>query len=201
MADEILAEVTRAQKEEEALAASIRIQADQIAMKVSKGEVSSQLSIEPDEINLKTNRLSWESDYSTMTRDGKLTCQNIHAINGYFSGQLETDVFFAGDNAVQFGDFYVTADGSNILRSTDGSVSIQTAAGGPFGSYTTIYLKSKSGSTELSDHHLNTSLVEVGSVFANDDVNIKNGWTKYWSCVEIDVYKRQELNKCLRAFG
>lgn len=185
MADEILAEVTRAQKEEEALAASIRIQAGQIAMKVSKGEVSSQLSIEPDEINLKTNRLSWESDYSTMTRDGKLTCQNIHAINGYFSGELETDVFSAGDNAVQFGDFYVTADGSNILRSTDGSVSIQTAAGGPFGSYTTIYLKSKSGSTELSDHHLNTSLVEVGSVFANDDVNIKNGWTKYWSCVEM----------------
>jgi len=185
MADEILAEVTRAQKEEEALAASVRIQAGQIAMKVSKGEVSSQLSIEPDEINLKTNRLSWESDYSTMTRDGKLTCQNIHAINGYFSGELETDVFSAGDNAVQFGDFYVTADGSNILRSTDGSVSIQTAAGGPFGSYTTIYLKSKSGSTELSDHHLNTSLVEVGSVFANDDVNIKNGWTKYWSCVEM----------------
>lgn len=185
MADEILAEVTRAQKEEEALAASIRIQAGQIAMKVSKGEVSSQLSIEPDEINLKTNRLSWESDYSTMTRDGKLKCQNIHAINGYFSGELETDVFSAGDNAVQFGDFYVTADGSNILRSTDGSVSIQTAAGGPFGSYTTIYLKSKSGSTELSDHHLNTSLVEVGSVFANDDVNIKNGWTKYWSCVEM----------------
>ncbi|WP_368270751.1 tail fiber domain-containing protein [Enterocloster lavalensis] len=171
MADEILAEVTRAQKEEEALAASIRIQAGQIAMKVSKGDVSSQLSIEPDEINLKTNRLSWESDYSTMTRDGKLTCQNIHAINGYFSGQLETDVFFAGDNAVQFGDFYVTADGSNILRSTDGSVSIQTAAGGPFGSYTTIYLKSKSGSTELSDHHLNTSLVE-----ARNEMYIYNDW-------------------------
>jgi hypothetical protein len=71
---------------------------------MSKGDVSSQLSIEPDDIILKTNRSSWESNYSSMTKDGVLTCRNIRAINGTFSGNLESETFYANGSAVGFGD-------------------------------------------------------------------------------------------------
>lgn len=47
---------------------------DRIELKVSKGELSSQLSVESGAIAIKSNRFSWESDYSSMTRYGALTC-------------------------------------------------------------------------------------------------------------------------------
>jgi hypothetical protein len=99
--------------------------AQQILLKVSKGDVSSQLSIEPDNITLKTNRLSWESDYSSMTKDGVLTCRNIRAINSSFSGNLESETFYANGSAVGFGDFYVSADNSNLLASKNGWIAME----------------------------------------------------------------------------
>lgn len=159
--EQILAEVTRAQQAE----ASLNIKADQIAMsvtnlandtnsrfeqtaqqislKVSKGEVSSQLSVEPDAVTIKTNRLSWESDYSSMTSEGILTCRNIRAINGSFSGNLQSASFYADGGAVGFGDYYVSADGSNVLRSNNGFFKVNSQgppAGSPGGDYASLYV-------------------------------------------------------------
>ena len=197
-AEQISAEVKRAQEAE----ASLKIMADQItlsvknlkedtesqflqtaeqiSLKVSKGDVSSQLSLEPDQIKLTGNRVIIESDNLKVSANGRLRCTD-----GEFSGTLESAVFYAGDDMVQFGDFFVTADGSNVLQSQDGSVSIQTAAGGPFGRYTTIYLSSNSGDTELSDHHLDTPFVSTRLVEAENDVKIRNGWSRWWSCVDM----------------
>ena len=47
---------------------------DRIELKVSKGELSSQLSVESGAITIRSNRFSWDSDYSSMTRYGALTC-------------------------------------------------------------------------------------------------------------------------------
>lgn len=47
---------------------------DRIELKVSKGELSSQLSVESGAITIKSNRFSWDSTYSSMTRYGALTC-------------------------------------------------------------------------------------------------------------------------------
>jgi len=160
-ADQILAEVTRAKQAE----ASLSIRADQIALsvtnltndtnsrfiqtanqialKVSKGEVSSQLSIEPDAVTIKTNRLSWESDYSSMTNKGKLTCQNLVAINGTFSGNLQSQTFYANGSAVGFGDYYVSANGSNLLRSNNGwfrANSQGPPTGSPGGDYASLFI-------------------------------------------------------------
>lgn len=195
--EQILAEVTRAQQAE----ASLSIKADQIAMsvinlandtssrfeqtaqqislKVSKGEVSSQLSVEPDAVTIKTNRLSWESDYSSMTSEGILTCRNIRAINGNFSGNLESETFYANGSAVGFGDYYVSADGTNLLRSNDGSIMIQTARGGPFGKYAAINLSSQSGTTILSDHHLETPLINARKINGDCELFGDNWWSKY----------------------
>lgn len=160
-ADQILAEVTRAKDAE----ASLSIKADgiatsvtnlkndtnskfeqtaqQISLKVSKGEVSSQLSVEPDAITIKTNRLSWESDFSSMTSDGKLTCRNIVAINGSFSGNLSSANFYSNGSAVGFGDYYVSADGANVLRSNNGWFKVNSQGppeGSPGGSYSSLYV-------------------------------------------------------------
>jgi voltage-gated potassium channel Kch len=196
-ANQIIAEVTRAQQAESTLS----IKADQIALsvtnlandtnsrfiqtaeqilaKVSKGDVSSQLSIEPDDIILKTNRLSWESNYSSMTKDGVLTCRNIRAINGTFSGNLESETFYANGSAVGFGDYYVSTDNSNLLRSNDGSMVIQTAQGGPFGKYAAITLSSKAGTTVLSDHHLETPLVSARKINGDCVLHGDNWWQDY----------------------
>lgn len=209
--EKIIAEVTRAQQAE----ASLSIKADQIAMsvtnlandtnsrfeqttnqilaKVSKGDVSSQLSIEPDDIILKTNRLSWESNYSSMTKDGVLTCRNIRAINGSFSGILESETFYANDSAVGFGDYYVSADGANLLRSNDGSIMIQTAQGGPFGSYAAINLSSQSGTTILSDHHLETPLINARKI--NGDCELfGDNWWRYYTLFEALDYLNDKIN-------
>lgn len=53
---------------------SISQLADSITLKVSKGDVSSQLSVESGAISIRSNRFSWESTYSNLTSDGKITC-------------------------------------------------------------------------------------------------------------------------------
>lgn len=136
-AEQISAEVKRAQEAE----ASLKIMADQItlsvknlkedtesqflqtaeqiSLKVSKGDVSSQLSLEPDQIKLTGNRVIIESDNLKVSANGRLRCTD-----GEFSGTLESAVFYAGDDMVQFGDFYVSADGSNIMESNSGYITI-----------------------------------------------------------------------------
>lgn len=47
---------------------------DSITLKVSKGDVSSQLSVESGAITIASNRFSWSSTYSSMTKYGALTC-------------------------------------------------------------------------------------------------------------------------------
>ena len=160
-AEQILAEVTRAKQAEASL--SIRADqialsvtnlandtnskfiqtADQIALKVSKGEVSSQLSVEPNAVTIKTNRLSWESNYSSMTSEGKLTCRNIVATNGTFTGNLQSETFNANGSAVSFGDYYVSTNGSNLLRSNNGWVRINSqgpSSGSPGGNFASLYI-------------------------------------------------------------
>lgn len=191
-AEQISAEVKRAQEAE----ASLKIMADQISMsvknlkentesqflqtanqialKVSKGDVSSQLSIEPDDITIRSNRFSWEATNSSMLKDGTL-----HCVNGIFSGNLESDNFMANGSGVYLGDFEVSVDNSNIFRAVDGSVSIQTAAGGPFGRYATLVLDTASGTTTLSDHHL-----ETATVTARGEMYIKNSWWGTYSVTQ-----------------
>ena len=166
----------------------ISVLADRILMKVSKGEVSSQLSIEPDQITLKSNRLSWTSTYSSMTSDGILTCKGIKAVDGTFTGTLETDVFYAGDDEVIFGDFTVTADGTNVFKSSDNSIVFQTREGGPLGSYPTLQISRGSGTPSvITDHHMESLTGYFGEVYITGD-----SWWEGWSLTKTmkDVYSK-----------
>lgn len=196
-AEQILLEVTRAKQAEASLSlradeigfsvknlkdyteGQFRVTADQILAKVSKGDVSAQISIESGGVDIRGNRFSWTSDFSSMTGDGKLRCQNVVAINGVFSGTLSSETFYASSSEVDFGDFYVSANGSNILRSTDGTVIIQTAQGGPFGKYAAINLSSQAGTTILSDHHLETPFVNARQISGDCKLFGDNWWDNY----------------------
>ena len=208
-ADQILAEVTRAKDAE----ASLSLRADgivasvtnlkndtnsrfeqtaqQISLKVSKGEVSSQLSVEPDAVTIKTNRLSWESDFSSMTSDGKLTCRNIVAENGSFSGVLSSANFYSNGSAVGFGDYYVSADGRNLLRSNNGWVQMNTndrPQGSPGGKYASLVLS--------GDGYGGIELKGTGEIKCSDIIatycTLSHGSTRIWGLGEtIDWFWEQ----------
>ena len=210
-ADQILAEVTRAKQAE----ASLSIRADKIAtsvtdltnstnsrfeqtaaqilLKVSKGEVSSQLSIEPNEVTIKTNRLSWESDKSSMTRDGKLTCRDIVAINGTFSGNLQSETFYANGSAVSFGDYYVSANGSNLLRSDNGWFRVNSQgspSGSPGGDYASLFI---GGQGYYGVSIKGTGVVETVSIDCKDDIFFPNdSWSGGWGVLRMlkDLYNK-----------
>lgn len=134
-ATEIRSEVTDTANE---LSSRITQNSNQIALKVSKGEVSSQISIESGGVNITGNRFSWSATNSSMTADGTLTCKNIKATNGQFSGNITgssitggtitgTEIyggdeipFSAEASGVFLGDFYVGGEyNRHIFQSSD----------------------------------------------------------------------------------
>lgn len=183
-AEQISAEVKRAQEAE----ASLKIMADQItlsvknlkedtesqflqtaeqiSLKVSKGDVSSQLSLEPDQITLRGNRVIIDSDNLKVSANGTLRCTN-----GVFSGTLETDVFYAGDDVVQFGDFYVSANGSNIMESNSGYITISQ---GKVPSGYGIITVSGAGST---------TTIKQGQINCRE-IYLSGSWWDGWSLTE-----------------
>jgi hypothetical protein len=221
-ADQILAEVTRAQQAE----ASLSIKADQIALsvtnlandtnsrfiqtadqilaKVSKGDVSSQLSIEPDDIILKTNRLSWESNYSSMTKDGVLTCRNINAINGSFSGRLATSVFYADNDLVRFGDYQVSADGTGTLVSANGLVNISdTLSSGPSREFASLSIGSNLAQESVKID--GTGDIYSARYWCRGDIYFQNdSWVGSWGVKEMlkQIYNRLDaLRYSIRNMG
>jgi hypothetical protein len=71
--------------EETGLKSQIEQTSEKVETKVSKGEVSSEISVELGKILLQGNRIAIESDYFTLSEDGKL-----HAIDGVFEGDIIT---------------------------------------------------------------------------------------------------------------
>ncbi len=192
LSDNILLEVTRAKREEERLSASIELQAGLIALKVSKGEVSSSLSMEPDAVNLKTNRLSWQSDCSSMTQDGTLTCINLVAINGYFSGVLNSPYLGGDSSGAYLGDYSVSADGTNILQSSNGFVKIDCMDSDPtwpIGKHASMHLGG-AGSRGI-DLNGGTGKVECGDIYCGD-IHLSGSWVAGWTLVQMlkDLYDR-----------
>lgn len=71
--------------------AKIKVAEDEIELKVSKGSVSSQISVETGQVSIESNRFSWDSNYSSMSRYGVLTCQSITAKGTFRCGYSDDD--------------------------------------------------------------------------------------------------------------
>ena len=97
--DLISAEVTRATEQEVELAAAIQITSEQINQKVSKGDVSSQLSLEAGQITLSGPRLKIDTEKFKLDVDG--ACQ---IIDGYLETSNDTRIASMWGGSVYFGD-------------------------------------------------------------------------------------------------
>lgn len=80
-ANSIEAEANRATAAEGTLSSSIKANAEKIETKVTANDVSSQIEQSAESIRCQAKKISWKSDSSEMTEDGKLTCNDVK-ING-----------------------------------------------------------------------------------------------------------------------
>ena len=97
--DLISAEVTRAKNQEVELAAAIQVTSEQITQKVSKGDVSSQLSLESGQITISGPRLKIDTDKFKVNYDG-----TTEIIDGYFHATGSEGSIAVTQNMIFFTD-------------------------------------------------------------------------------------------------
>lgn len=139
----ISAEVTRATNQEIELAASIQITSEQINQKVSKGDVSSQLSLEAGQITLSGPRLKIDTEKFKLDVDG--ACR---IIDGYLETSDNTRLASMWGGCVYFGD---KIDGTDA-----GLLSFQRSSRmlciGGYGSYGKLGLGYWAGNDQFSPY-------------------------------------------------
>lgn len=205
-ADQILAEVTRAKQAE----ASLSIKADQIALSVTDltNSTNSRFEQTAQQISLK---VSVGAVTSNLNSELKITGNKIELTTGHFivnaknltvdeagnanfSGRVtaahisgstfESDVFYANDSAVGIGDFYTSANGSNVFRSNNGWFKVNSQgppAGSPGGDYASLYVG--------GDGYLGVTLNGAeGSIICGDiqarGCNLAHGSSRVWGLGE-----------------
>ena len=123
----ISAEVTRAKNQEVELAAAISVTSEQINQKVSKGDVSSQLSLESDRITITGPRLKIDTDKFKVNYDG-----TTEIIDGYFHATGSEGSIAVTQNMIFFTDSEST-DAGKISFKRD-QLSMCIGGYGPYGS-------------------------------------------------------------------
>lgn len=174
-AESINAEVTRAQGVETDLSAAISVQAEQIKLKVSKGDVSSQLSVESGQVSISGNRFVLEADNCSISADGTITASNA-VLNGSIksvgedgnyteisSGKIE----FYNENVVRSG--FIRGSGEHLLIDAN-SVSV------------TGMLLVGNGATNLSQSYVKSIATTTGSfssktVITNSTLTVTRNFT------------------------
>lgn len=215
-ADQILAEVTRAKDAE----ASLNIRADgivasvtnlkndtnsrfeqtaqQISLKVSKGDVSAQLSVESDKVTISGNRLIVNSNNFQLDGDGNATfsgrvqgAQVIGSIvtggainigNGTFyvdssgnasinAGEINLGNVYINPNYTWLGDYGMSAQGSGLLYSRNGEIQISTSKFDGTGPA----IEFKNGNT--TSMRLSSGGLVCGDIYLTGDDAFWEGWS------------------------
>lgn len=189
----ISAEVTRATNQEIELAASIQVTSEQINQKVSKGDVSSQLSIESGQITLSGPRLKIDTEKFKLDVDG--ACR---IIDGYLETSDNTRLASMWGGCVYFGD---KIDGADA-----GLLSFQRSSRmlciGGYGSYGKLGLGYWAGNDQFSPFitiesgydrpgiQLNTAFSVIGKEGITEHVEYmkpdgSKGWLYIWCGIVI----------------
>ena len=198
-ADEISASVTNLRNDTEA---QFKITSEQISLKVSKGEVSSQISIESGGVNISGDRLTWNATNSSMSADGTLTCNNIVATNGKFSGKITgsyisggeisgsyinageiSSSYFSGgeigigrfevnDKYINLGDFRVSSNNYGIFFSTDNENTVQITSANS-GEWVGPHIQLKYSGYDTQISH---RMMKTGELILTEDP-FWEGWT------------------------
>lgn len=151
------------------MAAAISIANDNINLKVSKGDVSSQLSVESGAISIKSDRFSWESTYSSLSSDGKLTAKDVN-LTGKITATSGKISDFTIDRTSIHTSYASSLGGVGIFLGTDG-ISVH----GSLGSFvaksdgSTQIEVSSSSSLRISNYYNSSVYIEIGY----DTISIK----------------------------
>lgn len=105
---DIRSEVSRALSAEETLSSQITQNEEQIALRVTKGDVSSHLSLESGNIDIGSNRISIVSDKFTLTHEGEIT-----AVSAYIEGEIVATSGIIGGWTISSSEIYNTSSGIN----------------------------------------------------------------------------------------
>ena len=211
-AEQILQEVTRATQAE----ASLKIRADQIALsvtnlkndtnskfeqtaqqislKVSKGEVSSQLSVENDKVTISGNRLIVNSTNFQLDGDGNATfsgkVQGAQVRGSAIVGgniDIGSGFFSAADNEIYIGEFCTTYTDRALFMSADQYTGMSANASPRRFALWAGY--SGGGASDISNY---TFAVDGNMAYANDIKITGDSWWAGWSLTRTmkDIYKR-----------
>lgn len=126
-AGKIELESTRAQGVETDLAAAISVQADQIKLKVSKGDVSSQLSVESGQVSISGNRFVLDSTNFSISADGKVTAKSIDIQGGTINLQSASQNY--STIVLNYSNYTLGMDGAGIRASQSSKSTTLTASG------------------------------------------------------------------------
>ena len=126
-AGKIEAEAKRATDTEVELAAAISLQADQINLKVSKGDVSSQLGIESGQVSISGNRFVLDSTNFSITADGKVTAKSIDITGGTINLQSASQDY--STIVLKYGSYTCGMDGAGVQATYGSSSTTLTASG------------------------------------------------------------------------
>lgn len=126
-AGKIELEAKRATDAEVELAAAISLQADQIKLKVSKGDVSSQLSIESGQVSISGNRFVLDSTNFSITADGKVTAKSIDITGGTINLQSASQDY--STILLKYGSYTCGMDGAGVRATYSSNSTTLTASG------------------------------------------------------------------------
>lgn len=174
-AGKIELEAKRATDAEVELAAAISVQADQIKLKVSKGDVSSQLSIENGQVKISGNRFVLESDNCSISADGTITASNA-VLNGSIKSVGEDGNYTeVSSGEIKFYNEQVQSTGS--IRGLGESLVIDGASVSVTG-----MLIVGNGATHLSQSYVKSIATTTGSflsknVITNSTLTVTRNFT------------------------
>ncbi|MFR1037585.1 MAG: hypothetical protein ACLSE4_01680 [Clostridium sp.] len=166
MAGEISLEVSRATGAEEKLSSRISQTESSITAKVSKGDVSAQLSIESGGVDIKGNRFSWTATNSSLTSDGTLT---VNA--GLFKGSID----------VGNGQFTVDSDGKVVAK----SIQIGSTSSTNTGYFSTLIASSHTCNNLIVQDSANINDLTAGYIVCNSSIQCSKIYSsvagEWWS--------------------
>lgn len=159
-----------------------------IQLKVSKGDVSNQISVEKDKVYIGGNRLVVDSANFKLDEKGNAKFSGTVTGSKISGSVFSSDVFYADEEEVRIGDFEVSTDASYEFRSADGEIRFYTADS-PGGQTAGL----KVGLAEIYGGHFWGSGITVDYVDANSseknnsyfyDIYLGKSWWDDWSITE-----------------
>ena len=190
LSDQITSEVTRAKGTESELSSRITQTAERIEFKVSKGEVSSQISVESGQVYIGGNRLVVDSTNFKLDSNGNANYSGNVTGASITGSTISGGSFYTDRDETRFGVFTVTSDEEYCMYSDDGSFILETASA-PSGSVARMVLGDGNGVnvTEIEGGNItSTGIIRAGTFYDTGksihqfyDIRPGKGWWNGWT--------------------